>query len=47
AFSNNVDDVIVLINGHGYHLTCYNNTLERVCRYCETFYKKRIDENIK
>ena len=46
AFSNNVDDVIVLICGHGYHLTCYN-TLERVCRYCENYYKKGIDENVK
>ena len=46
AFSDNVDDVIVLICGHGYHLTCYN-TLERVCRYCENYYKKGIDENVK
>nr|CAG8476028.1 14334_t:CDS:2 [Entrophospora candida] len=46
AFSNNIDDVIVLVCEHDHHLTCYN-TSERVCRYCENYYKKGIDENIK
>jgi len=38
--------VIVLICGHGYHLTCYD-VLGKVCSYCENYYKKGIDENVK
>jgi len=46
AFPNDTDDVIVLICGHGYHLTCYD-VLGKVCSYCENYYKKGIDENVK
>ena len=38
--------MIVLICGHGYHLTCYD-VLGKVCSYCENYYKKGIDENVK
>ncbi|RIB21730.1 hypothetical protein C2G38_2140536 [Gigaspora rosea] len=37
------EDGMVLICGHGYHLTCYN----RKCTYCEKFYKKEIFKNVK
>ncbi|RIB18493.1 hypothetical protein C2G38_2184472 [Gigaspora rosea] len=36
------EDGMVLICGHGYHLTCYN----RKCNYCEEFYKKVIFKNV-
>jgi len=36
------EDGMVLICGHGYHLTCYN----RKCNYCEEFYKKGIFKNV-
>ena len=37
------ENEMVLICGHGYHLTCYN----RKCTYCEELYKKGIFKNVK
>ncbi|RGB22135.1 hypothetical protein C1646_776574 [Rhizophagus diaphanus] len=40
---NNVSDI--LICGHGYHRTCYNNLRNR-CNHCEQYYKRENDENV-
>ena len=35
---------VVLICGHGYHASCYNE-LEKQCKYCEEYYIKGINDN--
>jgi hypothetical protein len=40
------NDEVVLICGHGYHMNCYNE-LEKRCKYCEEYYIKGIDSNVK
>jgi len=41
--SNNNE--VVLICGHGYHASCYNE-LEKRCKYCEEYYIKGINDNV-
>ena len=39
------DEGIILICGHGYHETCYNELYKR-CKHCEDFYKKGVFNNV-
>ena len=40
-----MEEIIILICGHGYHTSCYN-FLEKVCKWCKEYYEKGIDENV-
>jgi hypothetical protein len=40
-----MEEIIILICGHGYHVSCYN-FLENVCKWCKEYYEKGIDENV-
>ena len=40
------DNSKVLICGHGYHQTCYNNLRNR-CNHCEQYYKRGVFDNVK